>query len=332
MANKQIPSTVRRRRRQPLPAPDLHQMIDSIRRSMAPVTGLMGLSSVAAGCMGAIIHDHFQWLQAILCAIFAFLLQMTSNVIGRYLGLLNHFALSNDGFDDKWRSRMLMVFREGGWALSCLTFLIGLGIISMAGWWSIVLAVIILLLVWLDIAPPFTLVRTPLGIVVTFILFGPVCVVATSLVQTTTGMIEVSRDAVQNTLLLSCAAGLMAVNAHLSFCYRSYLDDLRHKRHTFTVTFGRGTARRLFLINGFAAYGVLWASFYTLEIPHITLLMILPTLWLIWNGWLWWQYGHGDHDRALWLSRANLRGILTLWVILSIIVWILLRSARFPTL
>lgn len=332
MPSNNIPKPNRRKRRSTIPAPDLKKLMVSLRRSMAPVTGLMGLASVVAGCMAALIHDHFHWTQAILCALFACLLQMASNVTGRYLGLLNHYAVSNDGDDEKWRETMLAVFREGGWALSCLACLVGLGIMNMAGWWSIVLASVIVILVWVDITPPFTLVRTPIGIIITFILFGPVCVVGTSLVQTGTGMVEVPWEAVQRSLVLSCAAGIMAVNAHLGFCYRTYLEDLRTRRHTFTVTFGRGVARWLFLFNGFAAYGVLWAAMYILELPSPFLLMIFPTLWLCWNVWLWWQYGHGTHERTLWLSRANLWGILCMWLGLSGMVWILIGSTRFMQL
>lgn len=301
----------------------------SLRRSMAPVTVLMGLSSVLAGCMTALINGHFHWLQAFLCALFACLLQLASNVSGRYVALLHHYALVDDGSDDRWRTTMLTVFREGGWALTCIAALVGLGIMTTAGWWSLGLGAIIVILVWMDIAPPLTLVRTPLGIFVTFLLFGPVCVVGTSLVQTTTGEVEVPWWAVQKTAVVSCVAGLMAVNAHLSFCYRSYLSDLRAHRHTFTVTFGRGSARWLYLLNGLVAYGVLWWVMYLFDLPSPVLLMIMPTLWLFWNCWLWWQYGHGEHERIAWLSRATLWGILCMWLGLIGMVWLLDCSHHF---
>ncbi len=304
-------------------APPVGMLLTHLRRSMAPATGLMGFSCVFAGCISAMVQGHFSWVTTLLCLLFALGVQMTTNICGRYQGLQQRFSSRHDDADTVYRTSLLNTFKEGAWAVGCVTGLIGLAIMELAGWWSVGLAAIIVVLVWIDVAPPMMLLRTPWGILVTFLIFGPLCGVGTALVQTDTTVQTLADFDLPGSMMLACAAGLIAVNVHLSYYYSTFADDVRDRRQTFTVKYGRKTAQLMFLSNALVAYALLWWGLSWMGVPYYHCMMILSTIWLFWELWLCWSYGHTGLKESLWLARANLYGMAILWTGLFLLVALL---------
>ncbi|MDE7160287.1 MAG: prenyltransferase [Muribaculaceae bacterium] len=280
--------------------PNADQIKAALLRSLNLPSLCMGLASVMAGCVAAYVHNNFQLLPALVCAVFVCMAQITANISYKYFALLHNFGEGTDNTGHTWRETLLPVYKAVSVGLLLVTVLIGLAIMELSGWWSIGLAAIIVLLAWMDMAPPLALVRTPFGILITFLLFGPVGVIGSSLAQSQMGtMIPFNEFDLMPAMILSLRVGLMMVCCHLSFCYVAYRYDLRNSKRTFTVTFGRKVARATYLACAILAYFIFFWMCLALDFRYVVIDMIPPTIYTLWLVRIWWYMGHGTHKKEL---------------------------------
>ena len=258
----------------------------------------MGLGSVIPGCLSAHVHNNFEFFPALACAVFVCMAQITGNITYRYFALRQNLGEGIFELGHTWRETLLPIYRALSGGLLIITALIGLALMELSGWWSIGLAAIIVLLAWIDLAPPLSLVRTPFGIVITFLLFGPVGVIGTSLVQSQMGtQIPFNQFDLLPAVIMSVRIGLMMVCCHLTFCYVAYHIDLRNSKRTFTVMFGRKATRAMFLTCAVLSYLVFLWMCIALDFRYVILDMVIPTIYTLWMIGTWWYMGHGAHDR-----------------------------------
>lgn len=280
--------------------PTSDQIKEAVLRSLNLPSLCMGTATVIAGCVAAYLHNNFELLPALACLVFVCMAQMTANITYRYFSLRHNFGEGVSGTGHTWREHLLPVYRALSTGLVIVTGMIGLALMELSGWWSIGLAIVIVLLAWIDMAPPLALVRTPFGIVITFLLFGPIGVIGTSLAQSQMGTpIPFNQFDLLPPAILSLRIGLMMVCCHLAYCYITYSTDLRNSKHTFTVTFGRKASRAMFLISNLVAYGIFFWMCIALDFRYVAIDMIIPTIYTLILLWVWWYMGHGAHHRKI---------------------------------
>ncbi len=276
------------------------QVRQAVIRSFNLPSLCMGTATVLAGCVAAYLHNNFEFLPALACLVFAWFAQLTANIAYRYISLKHNFGEGVFDTGHTWRETLLPVYRALCTGLLIITAMSGLAIMELSGWWSIGLAAIIFILTWIDMAPPMALVRTPFGLIITFLLFGPIGVIGTSLVQSQMGTpIPFNEFDLLPPAILSLRIGLMIVCCHLAYCYVSYPVDLRNSKRTFTVAFGRQATRWTFLACNIVAYGIFFWMCFALDFRYIAVDMIIPTLYTLFLIWVWWYMGHGAHNRNI---------------------------------
>lgn len=215
----------------------------------------MGAGSVLAGSAAAALHGNFEFLPATLCLLFVFFAQLSGNL---YLRLHDNEHNLGGNVDQRIHEAtpsidpaFLSAATNGTGLLAAM---IGVALTGMGGWWILIIGALILLISWLTFGGAHPLIRTPYSILSTFILFGPICVITTSYIQS-------SHEATLTSLwfdlwpaiIMSIPVGLLAINSNLAYCYISMYSHLRNSRSSFATKYGRKNTRRLFLLCSIAA-------------------------------------------------------------------------------
>ena len=229
-----------------------------------PVMTALALAWTDAG------SEHFQWVPAILCMLFAFMMQIDANFINDYFDF-------KKGTDDEQRLGPQRACAQG-WvtlkamrtaiALTTLTAcLTGLPLIYYGGYDMIAVGVLCVIFCFLYTT---SLSYLGLGDVLVLVFFGIVPVCATYFLQTHTATME--------TLTVSIACGLVIDTLLMVNNYRDRDNDRRTGKMTLVVRIGAKASERLYLGLGicacllgivFIAYGHLWA--FVLPLGYLAL-------------------------------------------------------------
>lgn len=259
-------------------------------KSISPLTLFMGAATVISGTAAAALHGNLELLPAILCLIFAIFAQTAANIAHRYIDECRN---AGENIDDKISGTSesglptSLILKEGFMSATFLAGMIGCSIATMTGWWAFAWGLLIFVLAWAAYTGP-TLIKTPWGLLITFILFGPLGVIGTSLVQSLheatnpLGWYDLSPA-----LYLSGVVGLMAVNCHLTYNFSSYHQDQRNQKRTFSIVFGRKSTRVLFLANSLIWFALMLAMCVNLHPQRWGLDMIAAVISIIINGYIW---------------------------------------------
>lgn len=194
-----------------------------------PLTFFIGAATVLFGSSAATLRGNLEVLPASLCLVFTILCQIAGFNLHRYYDISHHLPGHEhddemlDSFDQVPRSS---IFREGCSAFSILAAMIGLAMLSMGGWPMLIFGVLIAVITWFTFAGPHPLFHTPWALLSTFLLFGPVGVIGTSLIQSAHESSSViSLYDLAPALYISMVSGLMAANCQLvysiTFCRSS---------------------------------------------------------------------------------------------------------------
>lgn len=201
--------------------------------------------------------------------------------------------------------------------------MVGFGLIWMSGWWVLVVGIAVMILAWFSCGGNMPLLRTQYGILISFILFGPLCVITTSLVQSSHETRQMYNwFDLGPAIYMSVAIGFMAANANLLYGYSSYLTDLRNSKMTFVTTYGRKATRVLFLINGLLYTAVSVLMCVNLHLDLSGLYMIPTAICFIIDIYIWWKMSHTPRYKLTKLIPLGTFNVL-LMGLLSLIVFMI---------
>lgn len=252
----------------------------------------MSTSTVAFGSAAAMVTGNEEVLPGILCLLFAWFFQIAFNLRHRYYELVFHYGEHENDAEIVRNATNVpsrFVLKEGSVAAFIFAITIGLGIISFAGWWTIPYGAILFGLAWLNYVAPQQLSRTPFGIIVTFLLFGPVGVFGSTFVQIASGFNNGSMAIhtlswfdIGPAFYFGLASGFMAVNCHLAFTGSTAESDRQNGKRTFTVMLGNVGAEVVYILNGFLMllcfivmqyFGHIHYRWFVITIPAIIALL-----------------------------------------------------------
>lgn len=241
---------------------------------------MIGVGAVLSATAAANLHGNAEVFPATLCVLFVIFAQLAANCAYRSYDLMHgardersHLRdmRSNPGFD------RLLFYKVFGYATLFMALMIGVTIVSMGGWWFAVVGVFICIAGWLMVSGSTPIILTPWSGLFSFLLFGPMTVLPTSMLQSfheTTNLW--SWYDLAPPIYMSVAVGLLAANANLAYNYATYFIDKSNQRDTFTATFGRKTTRSVFLIN----------SIVSVVFFSVSRFWVLSSLWEILVGLL----------------------------------------------
>lgn len=261
---------------------------ESIWRKLHIDSLLTGVGCVLAGCAAASMHGNLEVFPATLCVLFVMFAQLSANIYNRYYDEVNSMGTLVDNLIAYKQSRNPGMMKEFSVAMLLLAIMTGLALVTMGGWWVIPVGIFIIIAGWFCCAGSIPLMRTPFSPICAFIMFGPVCVITTSLIQSQHEATEsLSWFDISPAIFMSVAMGLMAANCTLVFNYSQYYSHRRNSRESMATILGRKGTRIVYLINSFASAGfVVWMCFY-FNLPYNGWGMVPAAICLVIDIYLW---------------------------------------------
>ncbi|MBQ7181121.1 MAG: 1,4-dihydroxy-2-naphthoate octaprenyltransferase [Bacteroidaceae bacterium] len=279
--------------------------------SGAAVPVAVALSMAWVDCQGlsAVTTEGFKWLPALLCLLFAFLMQVDANLVNDYFDCLRGV----DGEDRLGPERAcaqgwvtLPAMRRAIWTVTLLSCAVGLPLVVWGGWPMALVGAACIVFCFLYTT---VLSRMAMGDVLVLLFFGIVPVCATYYIQTqtlTTGV-----------FCLSLACGLVTDCLLVVNNYRDRVTDVRAGKCTLVTLIGAKASEWLYLLLGLAGVA--------LTMPVLNgwqrLVGILPYLVGHVGAWrMMTHIGEGrDLNRVLGWTALNILGfgllvsLLILW-------------------
>ena len=254
--------------------------VEAMRLRTLPVSA----SGVLLAIGIAVWQNHFRWIPAILCLVFALMAQVVSNFANEYYDYRR-------GADKKGRVGPRRGVTEGDiepktlrnvtyltLAIACL---VGCGLIPYGGWQMIPVGIMIAVFALAYSAGPYPLSYHGLGELTVFLFYGMVPVIFSYYV------IAGRMDALA--VLGGITIGFMGVNVLLVNNYRDMDDDIDAGKRTAVVIFGRKLAAAAYLFNGYMAIAMLsplWFMIYLNDcLSHWVYLV--PLLYLVMHTITW---------------------------------------------
>lgn len=244
---------------------------------------VMGCGATIAATACALLRGEMEWVPASICLLFALVTQLMGN-------FYYYYADASDGLgesiDDSIFSRnadtnlVKIICRASYMACLIISITLGLAMLTMAGWWTLVPAVIIYGLIYLNYTTPALLSARPYGFIIPFLLFGIISIGPAALLQV--GHDNTNPFAwyyLAPIVFSSVAMGFLAANALLVYNYGHVKHDIENCRDTFTVKYGKPATRFLVGLFGVLYFALIavfvftqpirspWVSFCVALIP-----------------------------------------------------------------
>lgn len=151
-------------------------------------TLMMGAATVLGGTGAAAMRGNMEVMPAIICLLFAMSAQMASNMTYSHTLLSDRVSHarkeSAGGFPVPTELvERCAAARIGMNASILLTVMIGLALIAIGGVWTLIPGALIAILAWLLYARPFMLIESQWAPLICFLIFGPIGVFSTMMVQ-----------------------------------------------------------------------------------------------------------------------------------------------------
>lgn len=216
-----------------------------------PKTLAGAATPVMIGCSLAYCDGKFQWIPALICLLFAFLMQILANFIND----LYDFLKGTDREDrlgperacaKGWISANAM--KKGIILTLIMACLLGLMLVFYAGWELIPVGFICVLFAFFYTTGPYPLSYHGWGDILVLVFFGFVPVGFTYYVQAHTWTTDVT--------IASLVCGLVVDTLLVVNNYRDREADRKSGKKTVIVRFGAAFGSRMYLLLGFFAAGL----------------------------------------------------------------------------
>lgn len=265
-------------------------------KSINPVTLTFGVASVAAGCGAAAVYGYVGFTPSVLCLVFAIFAQCSGNIAHRYYD--EKYGLGEnlrDGisFEDEDGRPVMYVLWEGVRVFSFFALTCGVAILMISGWWAIIPGILIIAINWLNNKGKHPWSHGLLYPMITFIIFGPLCVMSTFFVIINCLEVEiVSWKELYSPIVMSIVMGFLTMNGHIIHRATNTLSGFKGYT-TFTGKYGVGVTS-IILGAGTIIYTVIFAlapiemNIYFaktfLILPLASFIMSCLSIYLLYSG------------------------------------------------
>ncbi|MDE6294998.1 MAG: hypothetical protein K2M03_02935 [Muribaculaceae bacterium] len=295
----------------------------------------MSVGTVLAGTSAAVIRGNMEVMPAVLCLLFGVFAQMTANFYHAWYEMKSaseraftkESLIYEDENDESGNPFMIRVLREACFSSFIISLAIGLGILAIAHqpWWFIIMGAFIygqFVLLHLGKHP---LINTPVAMVMTFLIFGPVGVISTSLIQS---QVEAQRSiwALFDTapsLFIGVGAGFLALTVHYIFSFANYLMSPDYNKFNLTRLVGPRAMIAMTFLNGVLMFVSIAAMVLMLRIDR-PLLAVLPAfIGLIINTWVATQMYRGAKGDVRTMCLVSIANYVITFGLMLLVYWLI---------
>ena len=295
---------------------------------------LMGVGTVLAGTAAAAVRGNMEILPATVCLLYALFMQLGANYFHNYCQLSKYYDRldGNTGLllpDEKTARDPMTVrlLKEAATACILISLMLGMTIMAMAedAWWTIIVGVLLYGLNAALSLGPRPLFRTPWAVVAMFIMFGPLGVVGTALLQCQ----HEAKDTVWSlydimpALYVSVAMGFLSCNTYLIYSYRNFKFNTGINPEGITPRFGLKTVEWMTFANGLLMFVVMCAVTVRLNFENPLVALIPAVLGFVLNTYISLRMRHGPLAELAHLNVLTKVNYVLTAVTLFIIWWLL---------
>lgn len=282
-----------------------------------PASFVLGCGSVLAGLTASVIRGHIELFPAFMTLLFVVLLQATINLFHGYKLYSGEYSAeeesSNQSRDMQSKKSLMKIFSD---AFLILTATAGLPLFSYIGWIGVGYVVVIMVILHFDFSGRKPLIRTPWGLAITFLLFGPIGVSGTALIQ------DMESANWLPLFSYSIINGLMAVNAHIAVMFAAYKVDVKMGKNTLLVAEGPQLTRALYLLDSILVCILLVARQCVSEIVDIWIGFSLAGALLLSSIWVYMKMkGDPMECSKTVMTITKLQYLLLILVMMSIVIY-----------
>ena len=234
--------------------------------SAAAVPVFIGVALALNDSQGCI-----QWVPALLCLLFAWVMQIDSNLVNDYFD----FKHGNDGKDRLGPKRACSegwitpgAMKRGILLTTLLGCAIGLPLILFGGWEMVIVGICCVIFCFLYTTK---LSYVGMGDVLVLLFFGIVPVCCTYFLTLPQGAQALTWEA----FVCSVCCGMVVDALLVVNNYRDYDNDRLNGKQTLIVKMGRKGGERLYLLLGIVPFGMMLAASYAKGEPGIATLYVL---------------------------------------------------------
>ncbi len=304
-----------------------------VKRKGSLQTLWLSVGTVLAGTSGAAIRGNVEVLPAILCLLFGIFAQLTANYYHAWYVekgdtdklFARESLIYEDEDNEQSHHFAVRVLKEAAYAAFVISLAIGFGLLSIARQplWFILMGVIIYGQFYLLHAGKKPLINTPLSMVFTFLIFGPIGVISTSLIQSQVeahGNIWNFFDTAP-CIYIGCAAGFFALTVHYIFSYANYKLSPDHNKYNLTRLIGLNKIVLMTYLNGAFAFCLMAAMILVLHISYPLIAIIPAFIALMINTHVAYLMKRGNPEDIRLMFRLSLYNyVLTAALMLIIFV------------
>ncbi|MDE6378998.1 MAG: prenyltransferase [Muribaculaceae bacterium] len=220
-----------------------------------PSSLIISAGAVMGGLTASVIRGGITIFPAVMTLIFALLFQTSANLYHGYVDLCFGAGENISGMNDRdsrsFNSSRVLILKIVANGFGILTITAGLSLFTFIGWIGAAYFAIAMALSYFYFAGPNPAVRTRWSLAFTFLLFGPIAVSGTALIQNphSTDWLPV--------IVYSFIIGLLAANAHIAVQYLRYEEDLMNGKETLMTAKGGFFTRFVYLGNSLIITAIL---------------------------------------------------------------------------
>lgn len=258
-------------------------------------TLLLGLGTVLAGTASAALRGNMEVLPAFVCCLFVVFAQLSAN-------FMHHYYTAEKFYDNQPKPRYTIIeelpvrnklevriLREASFSCGVIAGMVGLTILGMSEspWLALLVAAIVVGVNWILNFGKNPQFGKPWTLLCTWLLFGPVGVIFTSLFQSQHEALHIWNFYDYGpSLFMGMAMGLMACNVHLMFGYSMYRLNPRREARGVTYKWGPRPVEWLMFINGLVALGVLVFMAFFLDIMNPEICLVPAVIAFMFNTFI----------------------------------------------
>lgn len=249
------------------------EMNRNIRSILNPPTLWMGASVAFSGTAAAALHHSVNFVIASLCLIFCVLIQVCGNAGHIYAEVKNG---TNHIPDATMHSDF---YKNVTITFGILSGMAGLTIISFVGWWLMIFGVATVICIYLNYLIKKPLAHSTWGLLMTFLLFGPIGVIGTCYSQFPYAIYSFGNSTyMYPCIYFAILMGLYAMSYQIMYFYTNWRNDVLKSHKTPATIMGPRATSYLYLATGILATLVLVAMIFS---PITTKSYVMIGLWIL---------------------------------------------------
>ena len=238
-----------------------------------PKTLPAAVAPVLLGSAMAYANESFNVVAAVICLLFALLIQIGTNFANDYLdGIRGTDTEERLGPQRAVAAGLIApgLMKTATIAVLAVGFCVGLALIPFGGWWLLGIGLASVTCAWLYTGGPYPFAYNGLGDVFVVLFFGLIAVGCTYYVQALTIPLDV--------VLLGLGCGLLVNNILVVNNYRDIAEDKQANKRTLVVLLGRNFALYQYVASSAIAGAVLlWLT--QEDRGYVVLLGLFPVAW-----------------------------------------------------